>query len=262
MNIIKRELKANLKSLIIWMISLVLIAYAASFEFEAFVGNPEILEALASFEQMFVMFGIEITDLATPEGFLSVVSLYFYIPLAIYAGLLGSSIIAKEERDKTAEYLFTLPIKREQVLISKLIVAVAYICLITIGLAVGIVVSYLRFETTEAFYQFVLFMSFGLMMTQLIFMSLGMFLAAILKDYKKSGALTLGYVLGSYLLFILIGLTDKIAFLRFFTPFKYFEVSDMIKGTIRIEYLMLSVILIGLCVFGLFKFYKKRDLYI
>lgn len=262
MNIIKRELKANLKSLIIWLLSLVLIAYAASFEFESFVGNPEILEALASFEQMFAMFGIEMTDLATPEGFLSVVSLYFYIPLAIYAGLLGSSIISKEERDKTAEYLFTLPVKRDQVLISKLVVAVSYIFLITIGLAIGITISYLGFETTASFYEFLLFMSIGLIMTQLVFMSIGMFLSALLREYKKSGSITLGYVLGSYLLFILIGMTDKINFLRFITPFKYFEVADMIKGIIRIEYVIISIVIIGLCIFGMFKFYKKRDLYI
>ncbi|MCK5762432.1 MAG: ABC transporter permease subunit, partial [Candidatus Izimaplasma sp.] len=115
MNIIKRELRSNLKAVIIWAISIFFLLLAASSEFGVFKDNPDIADAMESFEIMFEMIGGSMANVSTPEGYLSLMSIYLYLPLAIYGALLGSSIISKEERDRTAEYLFTLPIKRNQV---------------------------------------------------------------------------------------------------------------------------------------------------
>lgn len=261
-NIVMRELKSNLKALVIWTIALVLIVFAASFEFEAFRGNPDLMEAMASFSGLFEALGISFTNLSEPEGFVSLMSIYFYIPLAIYAALLGSSIISKEERDKTAEYLFTLPVTRKKVLISKVIVAVIYNVIINIGLIVGTIVVYRRFSPSDSFYTFMIYLSIGLIFTQMVFMSIGMLLAAVLKQYKRSGGFTIGIVMGSYLLFVLIGLAEKIEFLKYITPFKYFEVNDLLNGTIHIEFVIISIAIIISGIAGLFIFYRKRDLYI
>ena len=115
MNIIKRELKANIKSLIIWALSLSSLYFVASIEFNAFAGDQAIADAMAQFETIFQALGTASSDMTTPEGFLSILSIYIYLPLAIYSGLLGSGIIAKEEQNKTAEYLFTLPVSRRKV---------------------------------------------------------------------------------------------------------------------------------------------------
>ncbi|MFH0767676.1 MAG: ABC transporter permease subunit [Bacillota bacterium] len=262
MNIIKRELKSNLKSLLIWIIALVSITILASWEFEAFRGNTELVDAMESFAALFNALGIQITDLSLPEGFLSLESIYFYIPLAIYAALLGSSIISKEERDKTAEYLFTLPVTRKKVLVSKVIVAVLYNIILNLCVVLGAIVAYIRFSPSDAFYKFILYLSIGLIFIQLVFMSMGMLLASVLKQYKKSGAAILAYVLGSYLLFVLIGFAEKIDFLKYITPFKYFEASDMLKGTIHLEYVIISIAIIISSIMGLFIFYRRRDLYI
>ena len=127
MNIVYRELRANLKSYIIWMVSLLLLFVAVSTEFAAFKDNPEIIDALDGFDAFYQALGISISNMGTPEGYISMMSIYLYVPIAIYSALLGSSIISKEERAKTAEYLFTLPIKREAVLRSKIIVGFFYV---------------------------------------------------------------------------------------------------------------------------------------
>lgn len=262
MNIIKREFKANLKSLIIWILVLIFIVYGASYEFEAFRGNNNLMDAMSSFIAIFDAMGIPFANLSEPEGFVSLMSIYFYIPLSIYAALLGSSIISKEERDKTAEYLFTLPITRNNVLIGKVTVAVINNILINIGLIAGTMLVYLRFLPSQSFYDFMLYLSIGLIFTQLVFMAIGMFLSGVLKQYKKSGGFTIGVVLGSYLLFVLIGLAEEIDFLKYITPFKYFEVNDMLDGIIQIKYVVISLAIIIMSITGLFYFYKKRDLYI
>ncbi|XMB85277.1 ABC transporter permease subunit [Mycoplasmatota bacterium WC44] len=262
MNIIKRELRSNLKSLLIWIGSIALIVFGASAEFKAFVDNQAMIEAMENFQYMFDALGVSLTNITTPEGFLSVMSLYLYLPLSIFAALLGSSIISKEERDKTAEYLFTLPVTRTRVLISKIIAAVINNLLFTIAVVIIAIGAFYRFEPTSTFYEFVGFLSIGLFLTQMIFMSIGMMLASILKQYKKSGSFTLGVLLGTFMLSILIGLSDKIEFLKYITPFQYFKVEDMLASKIDLLFLFLSIIIITSCISSVFVFFKKRDLYI
>lgn len=261
-NIVFREIKANLKSLIIWGVAIVSITAIASWEFQAFVGNSNLMDSLQSFEALFSAIGIQLTDLSTPQGFLSLESIYFYIPLGIYAGLLGSGIISKEERDKTAEYLFTLPVRRTRVLVSKLIVAILYSGLLNLAVIIGAMLSYIRFNPDPIFYSFLWNISFGIFMIQMIFMSVGMMFSAVLKQYKRSGAAVLAYVMGSYLLFVLIGMTDKIDFLKYVTPFKYFEASQMLAGNIELKFVLISIGIVIAGISSLFIFYRKRDLYI
>ena len=81
MNIIIREIKANLKAFIIWGLSLSALLLVASTEFSAFAGDPAIGEAMAQFEVMFQALGSSAADMTKPEGFLSILSIYIYLPL-------------------------------------------------------------------------------------------------------------------------------------------------------------------------------------
>ena len=262
MNIIKRELRANLKALIIWAVSLTLVIFAASAEYSAFVDNPEILDAMSSFEEMFAVMGMPVTDFSTPEGFISMFSIYFYVPLSIYGALLGSSIISKEERDKTAEYLFTLPVKRNQVLVKKLIAATIYMIIFVFYILAISTLFFSRYSLDDTFYYFMRNLFVGLIFTSFIFMSIGMFLASVLRQYKKSGSITLAILIGSYLLNVLIGLVEELEFLKYINPFQYFKVDAMLEGNIELKYILISIGIIASCITGLFVFYKKRDLYI
>lgn len=262
MNIIFHELKCNLKALIIWVVALSLLFYVASFEYEAFATNELINQYLDSFEPFFRALAGMSVDINTPEGYLSLVSLYIYLPLAIYSGLLGSNIISKEERDKTAEFLFSLPVTRFKVLFSKLFVTVFYSVVINVSVLLVTYYSFGRLGTNEIYDSFVLNIGIGTFIIQLIFMSLGMGLSATLKHYKKSSGITIEILIGTFMLHILIGLTDKIDFLKYFTPFKYFGANLMIDGDFKLVFIILSVILITTGIVTLFTFYRRRDLYI
>ncbi len=87
-------------------------------------------------------------------------------------------------------------------------------------------------------------------------------MASVLKQYKKSGSAVLAILISTYMLNILIGLTDKIDFLQYFVPFQYYKVEDMLEGNIELKFVLLTIFVIGSCITGVFVFYKKRDLYI
>lgn len=264
MNIIKQEFKSNLISLILWTISLVTIIFLVSFEFQVFQGNQEIQEFMESptFQQFYGALGAGNVNIMTPEGFLSLLSIYIYLPLSIHAGLLGAGIISKEEKNKTAEYLFTLPVSRTKVLLSKFIAGFVYIVLANIIVTGSAWLIFGRFDTTDAYNMFVRNLAFGVFVTQFIFFAIGVGLASTLRDYKKSGSITVGILLSTYMLNVLSNMAKEANFLRFVTPFRYFAAPEMIENEFSLIYFILSFILITTGIVSLFYFYRKRDLYI
>lgn len=262
MNIIIRELKANLKSFLIWAISLNVIYLVASTEYEIFAEDPSILQAMESFEFIFEVMGTSLANITTPEGYLSILSIYIFLPLSIYTALLGSGIISKEERGKTAEFMFTLPVSRTRVLTAKMIVGIIYAILINFAVVGGLAFSFGRFDGGSSFYDFLFHMSFGLIFIELLFLSIGMAMAAVLRQYKKSGTVTLAILMVTFMISMLMGMTDKIDVMKYVIPFQYFVVEDMLNGIIEYEFVFISFAIMIAGFGSMFVFFKKRDLYI
>lgn len=264
MNIIKRELKANLKSLIIWSISIIALILVWMSEFSALADNKEIELLMKSFPQALLnVLGIWDTDFTTLGGFITVISVYLFLILGIHGALIGNSLISKEERDKTSEFLFTRPVSRIKVVKDKIIAGIINLLVLNLVLILSILFSSISYIKLAGFYRFIFLFSIGMFLFQLIYFSLGMFLAAFMKRYKKSGNLSISVLMITYILSILINMTDKIDFLKCITPFEYFRASDILKqGKIQPLYLILSFIIITIFISGTFKYYKSRDLYI
>lgn len=263
--IIRQELRTNLKPLLLWLVPLAIIHAAASLEFSVFQGDQNIADAMIQFDILFEALGSSVANMTTAEGFISLVSIYIYLPLTIYSGLLGSGIIAKEEKDKTAEYLFTLPVNRNQVIGAKMIVAFAYSILINLGVMATVMVTYSRFDVSDNFYQFIFHMSVGAFLTQVIFLCIGMLLSAVLKYYKKSGSITIAFLVSTYMLSILIGIIDgevNVEFMKYLTPFQYFPSGEMLEGSFSLVFILIAIIISIISSYLTFYFYKKRDLYI
>jgi ABC-2 type transport system permease protein len=71
MNIFFRELKANLKSLIIWSVIVVLFTAVGFSKFSAYYKNPEMLAILKDFSPaMLSAFSLNAFNLTTITGFL------------------------------------------------------------------------------------------------------------------------------------------------------------------------------------------------
>lgn len=264
MNIVKRELKSNLKSIIIWSIAIIFILAIWMIEFESFSGNPQINEFLDSMPSgMIDALGMGNMDLSTLEGFISTIALYIYLGLGIHAVLLGSSIIAKEERDKTAEYLFTLPISRKKIVMRKLtsaIIILIIINLITLGTTL---ITTMKYDRSDSFYKFISLLFISVFILQMIFLSVGMFISSINKRYKKSGNISVIVLMITFLIATLINMVEKLDFIKYITPFKFFDATNILKDlTLEPIFIILSIIIIAVGIAGIFIYYPKRDLYI
>ncbi len=117
MNMFLHELKAYRKSTIVWTCALVAVSILFLSLFPSFSKDvAEFNKILESFpEGVRKALGISIDTISTFIGFYSYVFLYIVLCGSIQAMNLGVSILSKEVREKTADFLLTKPVTRMQV---------------------------------------------------------------------------------------------------------------------------------------------------
>ncbi len=264
MHIIKWELKANLKSLLIWCAIFTALIFMMTSEFSAYYNNPEMADIMKALpDAMLKAFSMENANLTTTTGYLSLVGLYFYLMAGVFAVLLGSGIISKEERDKTAEYLMTMPISREKILLSKLIAALVN-CVVLVATIMGATtLAMFKYDLDAEFFAFLNNLMMAIFLEMMIFLSVGMFLASVLKRYKSSGKISASLLLLLYFINVAIGLSKNLDILKYITPFKYFNAQDILQtGHLEMVFVILSLSIAILGIVFTFLIYPRRDLHI
>lgn len=262
MNIVIREFKSNFKALCIWSISLLLFFAMTLTEFSAYYKNPEMEDVLNSMpEAMLKAFSMDAINLTTLNGYLSMLLVYFYLLLGAYAVLLGNGTLGKETRDKTAEFIFSLPVSREAVIFAKILAGILNLLIMVVVIGSACLAATLRFKPEEGYFEFLFVVLISIFIFELIFFFIGMFLAARIKRYKISSGISVSILFICYILSVLMNLSSKIDFLRYLTPFKYFEpIKIQNEKSLDPLYLGLSLILVLLGTIGIFFFYPRRDI--
>jgi len=119
------------------------------------------------------------------------------------------------------------------------------------------------FKPDQAFYKFLALEMEGLFMIELIFLAVGLLLGCVMKQYKRSGSTAVAIILVTYILSVMSAMQSNLDFLKYFTPFKYFDAAVLLQdGRISGGYLLLSGIIIVVCVAVAYFTYNRRDLYI
>ena len=97
----------------------------------------------------------------------------------------------------------------------------------------------------------------------MIFLAIGVLLGCAMKQYKRASAVAVSLLLGTYFLSIVSELSENLKFLKFFSPFTYFDPAMMLhESTIDLTFVAISVGIIAVCVVGAYLTYSRRDLYI
>lgn len=264
MNVVFWETRANLKSLIIWSLSMVAFVVMTFVEFSAYYKNPEMLAVIEAMPRAILeAFGMDGVNLTTVSGYVAVMVPFINLSLGIYALLLGNGIIAKEERDRTAGFLMTLPVTRRSLVTGKLLAAIACCTVLLLVVMGTVVISTLPYQWEADLPEFMVLLTGAAFVFNLFFLSLGMLSAAATRRYKLSSGIGVGVIFGLYVASILAGLTDQMAFLRWITPFSYFEGVKILRN-LRLEpiYLGLSAAFIMVSVAATYRVYERRDLYV
>lgn len=262
MNIFLRELRANLKSLLIWGVIVALLVIMAASKYSAFAGDPEMLAMLDSIPPaMLDALNMRTFNLTTLTGFYGVMFVYFGLLGAIAAAMWGSDIISKEERNKTVEFSLVLPVSRNRVITAKAL-AVLVNCIALVLITWGVSLAAVRpFSPDAGFYRYLGLEMRAMLAIELIFLAIGLLLGCAMKRYKRAGSTAVAIILFTYFVSIASGMQEKLNFLKYFTPFKYFDAGELFNtGRLNSGYLLLSAGIIVACVAAAYWTYNKRDL--
>ena len=262
MNVFLRELKVHRWVLFFWCLGVVWLIYGGMAKYAAYsAAGQSVVEVMDQLPKAIkVVFGLTGFDLGTAAGFYGVLFLYLAVMAAVHAVLLGAHLIAKEERDHTSEFLYAKPASRSRVLTGKLLAGLVNLVVFNLVTLVSSFYFVDMFGKGESVASDILILMVGLFFIQLVFFSIGAVVAGTSHRPKSAASVATSIMFLTFLLYYVVNLDQKLGFLEYFTPFKYFDAAALMSNGLDPLFIGLSVVIIVLAVFGTYRFYGARDL--
>ena len=259
--VLAHELRAHLRGALAWTLPLAaLVALVCTLQ--PAMSNGLLAAKLAAMpEAMRRAFGLEMLDLQRPVAYLATNFMMVSIGIAVFTGLLGSSILAKEETLHTAELLYTQPVSRAQLLAGKAACVALYAIAIplVIALVAGGLLAAIADRPLEPAVLAQLFA--GVTVLALCFGGAGLLIAAVVRDARSANGVVLGVVLGTFFLGVISAASPRVAPLRWLSPFKWVEpTAIVVHGLAVIGAVGLTGVAVG-CATLAIRQYRRRDLH-
>ena len=259
---LKRELKINKKSFFIWT-AICLGMFAMGFLiYPSIVGTEfnfdDIVKTMP--KEMLKMFNMDISSIGNVFGWLKTEGNTFLLLLSgLFASIMGSSILLKEESEKTIEYLYSKPIKRNDIIKAKLICGIIYIFLMNLSITtfnyVGLLISG-DFNQKE----FIILSLSPLLMAIPTFL-LSVFIATFFDKTKKTSGISIGIVFLGYFLMIFSNMGEKFTILKYFSLYTLSNSREIIlNNNIGFESIIISIVISCILVLLLYRKYNKKEL--
>lgn len=130
----KHEMKMNKKSLLIWTWSVGLICFGCILLYTSLEDSIQgIAESFSDLGAMSAALGMDKMSLATLKGYYATeIALMHSLGGAMFAAILGTGILSKEESGHTTEFLCALPIGRGQIVFWKYLALISNILLLNL----------------------------------------------------------------------------------------------------------------------------------
>lgn len=262
MNMYLHELKSLRKSTIIWIFAM--IAITAMY----LLLYPGIVNDAAGFKELLggypasvrAMLGISLDNITSLLGFYTMILTFVTLCGAIQAMNFGVSILSKETRERTADFLLVKPVSRAAIVNAKLL-AVLTMILVT-DVLYYTVASILANIVKTSDYSVKLFFMINatLFFIQLIFLAIGVVVSVIIPKLKSVLPVSLGIVFGFFIIGALIA-TGKNDGTRFLSPFKYFDITYIIKNSsYEVPYLITDAVIVIVAIAASYIIYIKKDI--
>ena len=229
MTLLKHELRQGRVSLIVWTAAIGFLMATCIFLFpemkEEMDGVSEMFASMGSFSEAF---GMDRLNFGTLLGFYAVeCGNILGLGGAFFASLIAVTVLAKEEKEGTAEFLLTHPVSRRRVVTEKL-------CSVLIQIVVlNVVILALSLGSIAAIGEVIPWKE--LLLLHLAYFLLQVELAGIcfgISAFLRQGSLGIGLGIAAmmYFLNLVANISDSAQFLKYITPFGYAEGSDIVTN--------------------------------
>lgn len=263
MNMYWHELKAYRKSTFIWSFSLIGLIVLFLAMFPTFANDADDFKKLLEGYPPQVMQALDVSlgNFFTILGFYSYIFSYVVLCSSIQAMNLGISILSKEVREKTADFLLTKPVSRTQIITAKILAALTTFTtsnIVYIGFA-SIMATIVAEETFDN--KVFLLISLSAFLVGLMFMALGILVSVILSKIKSVLPISLCTVFVFFILKMFGSVIGDEA-INYITPFKYYDTAYIIENAAYDpKFLVIEIVFIFAAVLASYFIYLKKDIH-
>ncbi len=260
MKILRHELRQGRSACLIWTAIIGFLMIVCIFLFPEMKGEmEEVGDIFASMGSFTAAFGMDRLNIGTLIGFYGIeCGNVLGLGGAFFAALTGVSMLAKEERDGTVEFLMTHPVSRVRVVTQKLIataVQILFLNLMILGfsfLAMALVGEPIPWKE-------ILLLHLAYFLLQLELAGLCFGISAFLR--RGGAGVGLGLAVMAYFLNLIANLTDKAGFLRYVTPFAYCEAAQILtEGKLDFRLVIVGMAFMGIGIAAAYIRYCRKDL--
>jgi len=242
------------------MISLAVLYFSI---YPSFVNDAENVKKLLGGYSAHVRaaLGITLDDFTSILGFYTMVFSFVSLCGAIQAMNLGTSILSKEGRERTADFLLVKPVSRQAIVSAKLLAAITMLLATNViyYTAVTIFISIVKTSdySTKAFF----LINLSLFFIQLIFLAIGLVVSVFFTKLKSVLPISLGTVFGFYIIGAIIATGNEDG-ARYITPFKYFDIAYIKKNACyEVPYLITGAMIVIVAIVTSYIIYTKKDIH-
>ena len=258
MTIYIKELKQSFKSLCIWTASIAFMMLVCVLLFPEMKGEMDSVSSIfANMGGFTAAFGMDKLSFGQLMGFYGIeCGNVLGIGGGFFAALAGISVLANEEKERTAEFLLTHPISRVSIIAQKLLSVLTQVVVLNIVVvAVSLISAAVIDESFEMKEFMLLHIAYLIMQLEICCICFG--ISAFIR--RGSIGIGLGLALAFYFMNLVCNMTEQAEFLRYITPYAYAEASNIIsEGKLDTVLIVIGIIIavIGAAV-GFIKYTKK-----
>ncbi len=263
-NIITRKFKDQYKSILYYLAGLIGYSWIMISMFP----SMQKVDFESYFDQMpkeFLKFFGDINAQAygTIEGFLSLeyLSFFFIIIIAFYVAASAGSTIAGGIEKRTIDFDLSQPISRTKLLISEAIVSLANTFILTFGTSYSI---WLLCQAYNISISAKGILAFALTATIFLWAIYGVaiFISSLLRSKMTVAAITLAFVLGSYVFYSLTKIIDKLKdYDKLSIFYLYTNPQELLKnGDIHWTYILILAAIFAIGLISSLIIFNKKDI--
>lgn len=245
MTVFRHELGQSRTALIIWTLSIAFLFAVCIFLFPEMKGEMnQVSDVFSTMGNFSAAFGMDQVSFGTLTGFYAVeCGNILGLGGALYAAMCGISILSKEEKSNTAEFLFTHPVSRIRILNGKLAALFFQILILNLFVLLASLICIFAVGETIPWKEILLLhLAYGLLQIEIGSICFG------ISAFWRKGSLGVGLGLAIMLYFfnILANISESVEFLKYLSPYGYAEGSDIVANVSLDRTLMLLGMLYGL----------------
>lgn len=262
LSIVLFELRVRRWSIFWWSFGILfLIALTLSFYPSFKDQSAELQKAFTDIPDSAMALLSDTGDFFSPVGYLS--SQLFYAVLPVTVGILGislgSSLIAKEEKDGTIELLLSRPVSRTRLLFSKFISGSLILGVVgaTSALSSLIIATLVKIDVSRLN---ILLATFVCILMTAAFGSIAFLISVTGRARVASIGIATLYALGGYIIGSLSGVVEWLRWPAKVFAFTYYKPAEILKSTYDWTNISVFIGIILVCLLLSWVIFRRRDL--